>query len=52
MGFILWRGDDEFPARVQALFDSCSTHHLNAFDLRMGAQEISSLMMKAAGEKG
>jgi hypothetical protein len=46
---ILWLGDEEFPARAQFLFDSNSTRHLNAFDLRMGAQEISSLMMKAAG---
>ena len=52
LGFILWRGDDEFPARVQALFDSCSTHHLNAFDLRMGAQEVSSRLIKAAKGEG
>ena len=49
---ILWLGDEEFPPRSQLLFDSNSTHHLNAFDLRMGAQEISGLLMKAAGEKG
>jgi len=49
---ILWLGDEEFPPRAQLLFDSNSTHHLNAFDLRMGAQDISSLMMKAAGENG
>jgi hypothetical protein len=49
---ILWLCDEEFPPRAQLLFDSNSTHHLNAFDLRMGAQDISSLMMKAAGEKG
>lgn len=47
---ILWLGDEEFPPRAQLLFDSNSTRHLNAFDLRMGAQEISSLLMKAAGE--
>ena len=49
---VLWLCDEEFPARAQLLFDSNSTCHLNAFDLRMGAQEIASLLMKAAGEKG
>lgn len=48
---IIWLGDEEFPPRAQLLFDSNSTHHLNAFDLRMGAQEISSMLIKAAGEK-
>lgn len=49
---ILWRRDDEFPARVQALFDSNSTHHLNAFDLRMGAQEVSSRLIKELKGEG
>lgn len=46
MTFILWRADEEFPARVQVLFDSESVRNLNAFDLRMGAQEISSRLLK------
>jgi hypothetical protein len=50
VALLLWRGDDEFPARVQALFDRNSTHHLNAFDLRMGAQEIASMLIKGPGE--
>jgi len=49
--FLLWRADEEFEARVQVLFDSGATHHLNAFDLRMGAAEIASLLLKwRAGE--
>jgi len=48
---IVWLGDEEFPARAQLLFDANSTHHLNAFDLRMGGQEISSMMIKAAAVK-
>jgi len=45
--FVLWTGDDEFPARAQVLFDSNCPRHLCAFDLRMGAQEISGKMVKA-----
>jgi hypothetical protein len=45
--FLLWRADEEFPARVQALFDSGDTNHVGAFDLRMAAQEISSRLLKA-----
>lgn len=51
--FILWRGDEEFDARAQVLFDSGATHHLNAFDLRMGSAEIASLLLKwRAGDGG
>ncbi|MHB8896557.1 MAG: DUF3786 domain-containing protein [Candidatus Geothermincolia bacterium] len=46
VAFLLWQADEEFPARVQVLFDSGSTHHLGAFDLRMGAQEIASRLLK------
>ncbi len=49
LAFILWRADEEFDARAQVLFDSNDTRHLNAFDLRMGAQEISSRLIKAGG---
>lgn len=53
MAFILWRADEEFPARVQVLFDSQSVRNLNAFDLRMGAQEIASKLLKwKKGEGG
>jgi hypothetical protein len=45
---VLWRCDAEFPARAQVLFDSACPHHLNAFDLRMGAQEISGRLIKEA----
>jgi len=38
--------DEEFPARVQVLFDSESVRNLNAFDLRMGASEIASKLLK------
>jgi hypothetical protein len=34
------------------LFDSNSTRHLSAFDLRMGAQEISSRLIKARVGEG
>lgn len=44
--FILWSADEEFPARASVLFDSACPHHLNAFDLRMGAQEISSRIVR------
>jgi len=47
--FILWRGDSEFPARASVLFDDGASRHLNAFDLRMGAQEISSRLLRSAG---
>jgi hypothetical protein len=43
--FIVWRSDEEFPARASVLFDSNCHHHLSAFDLRMGAQEISSRLI-------
>jgi len=53
MTFILWRMDEEFPARVQVLFDSESVRNLNAFDLRMGASEIASKLLKwQKGEGG
>ncbi len=44
--FIFWRSDEEFSARVQVLFDSNSSHHLSAFDLRMGSQDIASRLLK------
>lgn len=44
--FLLWRADEEFASRCQALFDSNCPRHLSAFDLRMGAQEISSRLIK------
>jgi Domain of unknown function (DUF3786) len=47
--FLLWREDEEFPARGQVLFDSGDTDHLGAFNLRMAAQEISSRLLKARG---
>jgi hypothetical protein len=49
LAFIMWKADEEFPARAQVLFDSASIKHLNAFDLRMGAQEISSRVIRAGG---
>ena len=42
--FIVWGSDDEFEARAQVLFDSNCEHHLDAFNLRMGAQEIVRLI--------
>lgn len=48
--FLLWREDDEFPARLQVLFDSGDTNHLGAFDLRMASQEISSRLLKARAQ--
>jgi hypothetical protein len=50
VAFLLWRADEEFPERAQVLFDVNSTHHLTAFELRMGAQEIASILIKGAGE--
>jgi Domain of unknown function (DUF3786) len=44
--FILWLGDSEFEPRAQVLFDTACPHHLNAFDLRMGAQEVSGRLTK------
>jgi hypothetical protein len=49
MAFIMWGADEEFEARAQALFDPSGIKHLNAFDLRMGAQEISSRVIRAGG---
>jgi hypothetical protein len=46
VAFLLWGRDAEFAARAQVLYDSNSTHHLTAFELRMGAQEIASLLIK------
>ncbi|MBU4240546.1 MAG: DUF3786 domain-containing protein [Actinobacteria bacterium] len=43
--FIIWRSDEEFGARAQVLFDSNCDRHLDAFNLRMGAQEISSRLI-------
>jgi hypothetical protein len=44
--FIVWKSDPEFHASANVLFDSNCCHHLSTFDLRMGAQEISSLLIK------
>lgn len=44
--FIIWKSDPEFPARANVLFDSNCHHHLSTFDLRMGAQEISSRLIR------
>lgn len=49
LSFIMWEADDEFPARAQVLFDSNCAHHLNAFELRMGAQEVSKRLMARSG---
>ncbi len=49
LAFILWRADEEFDARSQVLFDSNDARHLTPFDLRMGAQEIASRLIKARG---
>lgn len=49
LAFILWRSDEEFDARAQVLFDRNDTRHMDAFELRMGAQEISSRIIKASG---
>jgi len=49
LAFIMWRADEEFPARAQVLFDSACIKHLNAFDLRMSAQEIASKVIRAGG---
>jgi hypothetical protein len=46
LAILLWRADEEFQARAQVLFDSSCTHHLSAFDLRMGSQEIASRILK------
>ncbi|MBK5092202.1 MAG: DUF3786 domain-containing protein [Actinobacteria bacterium] len=44
--FIVWSSGPEFPARASVLFDSNCGHHLSTFDLRMGAQEISSRLIR------
>ena len=44
--FIIWKSDPEFPARAGVLFDSNCHHHLSTFDLRIGAQEISSRLIR------
>lgn len=44
--FIMWKPDQEFPARAQAIYDSNCSRHLDAFDIRMGAQEISKLLVE------
>ncbi len=49
LAFVLWRADEEFDARCQVLFDSGDCRHLNAFDLRMGAQDISTRLIRAGG---
>ena len=50
MAFIVWQADEEFAARAQVIFDSSAPRHLSAFDLRMGAQEISTRLVKAGKE--
>ncbi|MBN2167774.1 MAG: DUF3786 domain-containing protein [Actinobacteria bacterium] len=45
---IIWKGDDEFPARARILLDSSSHHHLGAFELRMGAEELFRLLEKVS----
>ena len=49
LAFILWRADEEFGARCQVLFDAGGSRHLSAFDLRMGAQDISTRLIRAGG---
>jgi len=46
--FLLWFSDDEFPARAVVLFDGACPRHLNAFELRMGAQELASRLIRHA----
>jgi hypothetical protein len=52
IGFALWAPDEEFPGRAQVLFDSNCERHLDAFNLRMGAQEISGRLIRLAGRQG
>lgn len=52
LALVLWRSDEEFEARSQVLFDSNATRHLTPFDLRMGAQEISGILVRQAGGSG
>ncbi|MDD5748690.1 MAG: DUF3786 domain-containing protein [Actinomycetota bacterium] len=44
--FVLWKSNIEFPSRCVVLFDSAAPKHLGAFELRMGAQEICSRLIK------
>jgi hypothetical protein len=44
--FVIWRSDAEFPSRAVVLFDSNCHHNLSTFDLRIGAQEISSRLIR------
>ncbi len=43
----LWGADEEFDASASVLFDSGCSHHLNPFELRMGAEAIASRILKA-----
>ncbi|MBU1672118.1 MAG: DUF3786 domain-containing protein [Actinobacteria bacterium] len=42
-------GDEEFDAGARVLFDAACSHHLNPFELRMGAEAIASRLLKSPG---
>jgi len=44
--FVLWQKTEEFSSKCTVLFDSSAHHHLGTFDLRIGAEFISSLLRK------
>jgi hypothetical protein len=46
--FILWRGDEEFPASANILFDAHATSYLNVFELRMLSGEVVSRLVNLA----
>jgi hypothetical protein len=46
---ILWRADDEFPARADLLFDATARHHLPTDVLWAVAMLAVQLMQEAAG---
>ncbi|MDQ7781051.1 MAG: DUF3786 domain-containing protein [Planctomycetota bacterium] len=49
LAYVLWRADEEFPARVQILFDSTAEQHM-AVDALWSAMHIVSTELLAAGE--
>lgn len=52
MTFVIWRGDDEFPADANALFDSSISRYLSTEDVIVLAQEVVTELVRVSRSLG
>ncbi len=50
LAYILWKGDAEFPARVNVLFDSTIQKHFSLDGIWCIVAEVTQRLLEAAGE--